>query len=751
MKLRNVISACCLCILIWSGMAFAELQGVAEWRYVDFQRDSKTLDDLSVGSFSQQYTLLWKKQGLIHNGRGGQYDLSLGAEWTSFGTRLDQEGQASVDLDNETKKILYRGELLLAPGGLPFRFHAFSYDEHKSTFLEDTSPALQRSLLRPGIITDIANGQHITSGATLLVGIRNGSYMGRYRDVLSQLPRLLVDYRETYVRDVHGDTPQHFRERNLAFVSLNKKDNWFHYRYTDYTNFMQPDGSDDFVEKTYLLGTIDHQQIRRWINITNWIKISADGSYTTTDHVRGQDYPESRIYDFHLFSRMRRTNWGASEFTSYRREVEGNRLNKLLEVPFFASGELDRNTSWRFQFIGSRDREEYLDGTIFANSGQPLSDEDDAYLQTRIETFRQGRYIFSPMIEVEAKGGDEGDGYAARATFEFYSNSRYRPKYEIYGSYVLSRFDGNGLLDETVDAWEQEAVGRVETQVSRFVRLAMEQRLAYSDGTTDKNVTIHIQPLVNDGLVGTLTEVDRTGGATFRSTTKLRGEFTTTWRMDNTLELIYDYVDTGDKRDDQLILKHRLDYDNRKFSLRMKNNLIKGARPVSEVVTGSLIQPGGFGGGSLNFEHSSRLSYSPGRAWEVTGRVDYLWQDTDAGDTSDLSLRQTATYNFYHVNGLIRKIGLLKQELEYERFEAATGQTTDVTRYSLLAEYYPTRRTLLGGEVKYTVPETGSDLLTWNLVAAANFEKLQVRLEYAYGTDDDTDEQRWEVNVRKIF
>lgn len=734
-----------LCVLL-PGAVRAEWQGTAEWGYVDYQRDSRLLGKTDASSFTQQYSLMWKKAGLIRNGKGGEYDLALGGEWTAYDTDINQD-----NFDNETKKILYRGELLLAPGGLPFRLHAYSYDEKQSLFYEDTQTSLQQSLLRPGITTDIANGQHITTGATLLVGIRNGHYLGRYRNVLSQLPRLLVDYKENYVRDVHGDTPEHYRERNLAFVSLNKKDNWFHYRYTDYTDFMQPDGSNDYVEKTYLLGTIDHQQVRRWINITNWIKISADGSYTTTDQVRDQDYPQLRRYDLNLFATMQRSNWNANEFTTFQRVVEGRRLNKLLEVPFFAKGELDRNTAWRFQFIGKRDREQYLDGSLFIN-GKSLSDEDDAYMSVRIETFRQGRYILAPHFEVEGKGGDEGDGYAARATFEFYSNSRYQPKTELYGSYSLARFKGNSRTGEEADSWEQEAIGRIESQVNSRVRLEVEQRLAHSSGTTDKDMTLRILPRANDPLEGTLEDVQRTKGSTLRATTTLRGEFTSIWRMDNLVELIFDFVSNEGGTDEQLILRHRLDYDRRSFSLRMTNRVIKGRNPTFSLGGSSLI-PGGGGSpdADWSFEHTTRLGYSPGRAWDISSEFGYDWQKGDRGTNSEINLRQKANYNFYTVNGMVRKIAMIRQVLDYERFEDVNGQVTDVTEFTLLGEYYPTRRTLLGTRLRYYDATLGGAAVTCELYATANFEKLQVRLEYDYGTSEDADEQRWQVNVRKIF
>lgn len=719
--------------------AMAEISGTAEMRYADYERKIDGNKTIDANTFAQQYSVMWEKSGTLNGGRGGDYDLALGAEWSSFDTEINGE---NFDLD--TSKILYRGNLLLAPGGLPFRLNAYSYDLHQSQFLNDTVPALQLGRVNPEITTDIANGQHIVTGVTLFVGIRNGSYLGRYRDVLSQVPRLLLDYREHYVRDREGITPQHYRERDLAFVSLNKKDNWFHYRYTDFKDFEDKSGEEDYVEKTYLLGTIDHQQIRRWINMTNWIQVSADGSYTTTDRIRSVNQPVTKRYDFNLFSKYRRSNWDAANFTSFQRVTEGSRISKYLDAPFFANGEFDRNTAWRFQFIGMRDRDEYIDG-------RAQRDEDDVYLSTRVDTFRQSRYIMSPKFEIENKTGDQGKGFASRAGLEFYSNSRYNPKYDLFGSYSLARFDGTSTQGNDVDAWEQEAIARVDTNLNALTRVGAEQRLVYSTGTTEKDVTIHIQPYSNDSLEGTLDEFQSTLGNTLRSTSTLRGELNTTWRMNNTLELVFDYIDSDGTTDQQFILRHRLDYDHRALNVRMTNEIIDGNNPYAGETGDVLVSGGRLGTVDTTYENMTSVNYSPGRAWEATGRLNLTWEDGDGGSTTDTDLRQMLTYNHYTVNGMVRKLAMVRQEILYERFVDIDDHVNDGLRFTLLGEYYPTRRTLFGGSFRYENVNSQQDTYLYFLYAGVNFEKLQLRFEYEYGTEENVDEQRWEVNVRKVF
>jgi hypothetical protein len=86
------------------------------------------------------------------------------------------------------------------------------------------------------------------------------------------------------------------------------------------------------------------------------------------------------------------------------------------------------------------------------------------------------------------------------------------------------------------------------------------------------------------------------------------------------------------------------------------------------------------------------------------------------------------------------------------------GSTQTATVLTLGGNYYPTRVYYVGGRVRYDLrsPEDTA-ALTWFAETGANFQKLQVSLDYAYGTRTagvtlpDRVEQRWEVKVKKIF
>ena len=102
-------------------------------------------DDVDGSHFFQQYSLLYKSKGVINSGRAGKWDVALGYEWNDLSSELD-----GISYDETTDKILFQGDILFAPGGLPLRVHAFSYDMHQSLPYSDTRGDFG-ALIDPGI------------------------------------------------------------------------------------------------------------------------------------------------------------------------------------------------------------------------------------------------------------------------------------------------------------------------------------------------------------------------------------------------------------------------------------------------------------------------------------------------------------------------------------------------------------------------------------------------------------------------
>jgi hypothetical protein len=731
--------------------AAGQVSATADLRYASQKAEEHGQTVLSASHFTQQYSLLYQTKGELLQGRVGRYDFGLGYEWNSLDAEIN--GASS---EVETGKILFKGDLLIAPGGLPFRMHLYSGDLTKSNFIEESVDSLfnqagNDSFVPGRPLTNLNNGQHVRTGLTLVVGEPNGRYVGVYRNLLEEAPRLLVDYAEDYVRDLKSFTPRHYRSRNLAFVSLNKRDNWFHYRLFQHRDFLQP--LENFDEKTFLLGTIDHTNVRRWINMTNWIQVSADGSYTSGANQFATDREFNR-YDLNLFARFRRPDWQASNFNSFSRVEELGALRRTMEAPLYAQGEWGRSTSWRARFIGQRE-------SNLAISTGAEGVKDVLYGTGRIETRKDQPVVVAPEVAVEMKGGDWGEGEATRVGLEVYSNRAYRPQVDWLLGYSLAKFGGSGATGFPTDFWEQVYRGTVSSNLSSSIRAGFDQELVLGSGSIERTTTQYIAPRSDLGLSETATGITHRDGRVVRSVSSLFGEHRGSARMHNRMELSYEVLKADDEETDQWMFGHSMRYDWRQLNIDMRNRLVMGEnlRSQGNLSGGDiLLRNTQSGQGDLSFLHSTNLWYAPGRSTEASARLNYEWRDAGSMSSTRWRAQQDLRYNIIAVNGIVRKLADIGERFEYEVFDPANGQRETATAFTLLGNYYPTRHTLLGARIRYEMrnPEN-TDTLTWYTTAGLDFEKFQLALDYSYGTRTagslipERKEHRWEVQVKKTF
>ncbi|PNU18726.1 hypothetical protein C2E25_16070 [Geothermobacter hydrogeniphilus] len=733
--------------------ALSRLNGSVELAYGGYKADEDGQQVADTSYFAQKYSLLYSLDGQIYGGRGGGYKLALGAEW--IGLDRDDNGESE---SLQAPKALFQGEFLFAPGGLPIRFQAYSRDLSEAQFLEDTTfdwqgdvfPYQNRSVLNPRVYDDIQDGSRIESGATLFLGIRNGHYLGKYRDILSMFPRLLIDYRQVDVRNLESLNPQKYSERDLAFVSLNKKDNWFHYRLHDYTDYLDP--QNDFREKVFMLGTVDHMLTRQWINITNWIKVSADISYTTLDSSGA--VPSEERYDLNLFSVGRRTNWEFSNFTTFERLLRADRLSRQLEIPIFASGQLNRNTAWRVRLLGEK-----RDELDFATGGNQIGHVDSSLVDTKIEGFRNSRYRADFRSELEYNNDTLAQGDAQRLTFDFYSNQAYRPRYDLFGSVSVARFAGrNSVNTKDSNYYETALIGKVETDLTSRIRVGGQEQLVWGQGDLGRGFTRYVVPL---GEVGSYSSSGLQTGITWRNTLALFAEMTSSNRLDNRIEVIYDHLKASSSSDDQLNIRHTLNYDRRSFALRMASEYTFNSTPAADSNSNLVVLGSDVGGATrTEFNHHLTASYTPSRDWELRGRLDYRWSDIINGTNyTTVDARQSLQRNIYRQTGLIRRIASIEQELLYEE-ETSSRYDVRVTTLGVAVNLYPTRHLYLGSRVRYRYfQQDDQGEYAVYLMAGLDYQKFKINLDYAYGDREKKDgavlpervEHRWRVEVKKTF
>ncbi len=752
MFIRAFILLLLLVLVAGIGPALARedrLSGAVSLSYGAHSAEENGKEVLDASHFSHQYSLVYEMEGLLASGRAGRYDLALGYEWADVSSEIN--GQ-DVAIDSPLDKILFRGELFLAPGGLPVQMRLFSNDMNSIAF----SRSLQGELFvededligsNVGTVTDVLSSQHILTGATLIVGEKNGAYRGQYRSMFTDLPRLLLDFRQYDVRDTNGVTPEHFRDRELAFVSLNKANNWFHYRVFEHTDFINAE--EDYREYSYLIGTIDHTNRRQWIDLTNWIQLSADLSYTEGE--KDQFAPSAETYNFNrydmnLFSRFNLKRLRGGNYNNFSRLVTEGRVEKSLEVPFFFSGDFDRHTGWRLQLIG-RSRQD-TDLSSGANS-----EETDLFASAKLDMFRQSRYTLAPTFSAEVSEGDGFNGYALSAGAEFSSNLRYRPQYELFGAYSLTTIAGDRKAVSASNFFEHRLEGRVETDLSDRIRTGLRQVLVYGHGRLDNNLVDHISV---DSQMGELAS-QSSSESTFQSLTSWFTDIRHTNQLSNRFELSYDHRSGPVENGSELGLLHRLTYFSirRELTLDIENELFIGEL---ENELGGAISPAGVDStGELDFIHQTDLIYSPNRMSELRLGFDFEYHDFKDWTNKRYMLRQEYNYTFF-TGALSRKWMRLGEELEFEHYNDFNGQKHDEYQLTLLGDFYPSRATLLGARFRYRIRDFENDeIFTTHLIAAANFLKFEASLEYSYGLRakgenlPERKEHLWEAKVTKNF
>ncbi|HBT84103.1 MAG TPA: hypothetical protein DEB35_12155 [Desulfuromonas sp.] len=713
------------------------VSGRLSWRYGDFQADQGGGEDVDASSFSQNYSLLYRDYGTLNGGRGGSYSYLLGGEFTAIDNSIN-----GVDDSLSTIKPLYEGKLLIAPGGLPFRLRLYCGDTHTTTLTEDEIPSLRNTLLTPGIATDFSNGTHREIGATLAVGIKNGSYLGNYRETLSQWPRLLMDYRSLEVESYHSKTPQDYRQRDLAFVSLNKKDNWFHYRYRDFQDFLQPDKKNDYVSQSYILGTIDPNLQRTWVSMTNWIKISADGSYNQLREPRISSRP-TETYDANFFAIGAREGFRSTVFSQFQRQRDDKTLRRELSIPLSVRKKVDRDTSW--QFNASVDR--------VLDEGLIVYEQDDVvYLGLRLDTWQSRPYTLSPEVQVEVFDGLYRSGSALEVGLEVMSNRGYREKVDSSVALYLRRFSGEGQGGSSVDYLEEELVARYARRYSSW-RLGAEENLLFGNGTMTNNFGHRIFARTTGAQTYTRSNGSDRDGSTVHSITKFYGENGIGRPLTNRLQLLFDYLSTDAGANLQSGLTHDLTYTaSRSLRYRMTNAVILGEDQTANdgAIAGGELSSASRTDFTRTFSHTSALEYTPNRSFLAAASLELKSLNGDTGRSLHYRGKQNCRYTYFRINGVVRPLVVLSEDLSYEE-SSFRNYESNRTELILRADYFPTRHFTLGAYGDFTNSASGTwdeDTAVGSLSAGWTYPMLALRMIYSQGLRTNDFGEREERGIR---
>lgn len=768
---------------LWSGgsaaLASEKVSGRLLMGVGDYRGEVDGDEVRRVSSDYQQISLRYDTQGLLGDARAGKYKLMLGYEFNRIDPSVKSFGVRDDDYQEITaKKLFYQGDLLLAPGGLPFRLTLFARDIHQSNFVDDglssglpvsNSAYSQGSLIDPQIYTGINNGTHRELGGTLLVGIRNGSYLGLYRDVLSQLPRLLIDYKQIEVRDLARDRNQtHYRSRDLAFVSLNKLDNWVHFRMRDHTDFLNPEN--DNTHKQVIIGLIDQIMQRKWINMTNWLKVSGDLSYTIEESASTP--VAERTYLVNMMANGSRQDLKMTAFSTFSRNSDGRSIELETDLPVSMVLDLNRDTRLRSRLIYEATQRSRIEGGTLPSTGYlddfGVADDStrDCYLDLQLELLRSRRVIVVPRLEVESRSEhNDRDGMAVRVGSEVFSNSKLGKTLNWLGGYALttSRSE-DSRVDENDRYLENKIYGRVDKEINRHWSVGGDSFFGIGNGSGRNALAFRIPHMTAQLSTGGGNGVEVAGSNDDRKISNGKVTLYLEHRhqqLENRLEVGYETLTTAGESLDQMTLRHRLDYTQRLYRFKWTTEVNRGdnsgtAKAISYNNL-SMNTPAG-SASKGNWSSEATYSYDPTRSlsFYLNGAISNTTTDKDL---LTYAISEKLVYRIFTTNGIIRRIAEFSEEIGYEKMSVAdeNGRDGSISGH-FTAAYYPTR--YLYGKLSCELSRySNSGLEQINMgEVGLDYEKFKLIASYTEGKKDresvllpEVVERLWNVELRKYF
>lgn len=741
-RFRYLFSACgalafgaaSVASLVVVSVAGASLTGDASLTYSTYNERDKHSNHVSSSSLVQNYSLLYSSSGTLYNSRVGNYDVSLGYNWTALDTEFKSSGQPNESYNETRGHLLYNGEINLDPKEVPFRLHAYSRDMTRNsvTSTEGRYPQNMTPIYDSRMqATGINDGMHIESGATLVAGVKNGMTNG-YNEILRHFPMILIDYKDTINRDLRSSSPVDDRLSRLAFVSLNKKENWFHYRHTLYEDNLN--NLNNYVENEVQIGTVDQFMSRRWVDFANWLKVSTDLELSR----RKSNYQANPIEDINLnlFVTAERATWNARTFSTFNRNKdENNKLTYQAVLPLYVSGVVSQDLSWntRTSFRSNHDLTELGARSRFT----------DVLAGYRVDALKRAPFTLSQSFDVETSETNTSDFVMLSGALETVTTPRFSRNVHLGASYTIKNSSTSVGTGSSSDFLEQTLNLHGAYAPSATLRYEARQNTTFTRGNfasfagTTGDATTQLSQYVNPRNVGAL----NVGSDSFHSLTSVTVSWEPKPRLNTFFTVNEDIYRTpviGVSGVTEALTG--ITYTNAAWSVSDTLKYSHGSRDT-------------FDDNSNSVSNSSAVRYVHSRNFDIGGTATYseVFAHKDSYRTIDVV--QNANYNYFTKSGVMRKLLEFNETLKYSD---NTQDVNQVFNKSLMLgfRYYPIKQLTLAGGAGYAYVSSITDYsIVWNASVAANFRLMQVSLDYVHGMRkaDGARENKFTGNIRKSF
>lgn len=751
LSVRYLLAMTTVLILFQSStqIANALLSGDASLTYTAYDGSAKDSSapsgrtNRSSSSMVQNYSLLYSSSGPVYNSRVGRYDVALGYNLTAIDTSFKSstpinsnvnEDPYSVDYKKSRNHLLYKGEITLDPKEVPLRLNLYSRDMTRNTVTYSNGPGMERFSSIFGYnnqATDINDGVHIESGATLVAGVKNGMTNG-YNELLRHFPMILLDYKDTVNKDLRSMTPVNDRLSRLAFVSLNKKDNWFHFRHTLYEDKINH--LNDYIENEVQLGTVDQYMARRWIDFSNWIKVSTDLQFSK----RQSNYQANAIEDvnLNLFATGERATWNARTFTTFNRyKDDDNKLSYQATIPVYAAGVASPDVSWnaRTSFRNNRDIDTLGGSSKFTSS----------LLGYRVDAFKRSHFTLSQSFDVESSRTYTSDFLAISAGLESASTTRFARNVTLGAAYNIKNSVTSNDAASSANFLEQRLALRGGYTPTDTFRIEAAQTNTFTRGnfTAFDGTTRDSQMLLGQYANPRSWLTNSAGSDSYHSISTLTASWNPKPRLNTYLTLNEDiYKSTVLGVNPVTEVLSGVSYSNDVWSMSDTVTYTHGSRVVLDSSADSV-------------SNSASLRYTHSRSLDGSVTASYSATSSRYGNVRNTNIDQRLNYSFFTTSGVARKLLEVNETLLYN--DGTDNSSVAFTKALMLGfKYYPIRQLTLAGGVGYSYFTAISDYtIVWNASVGANFRLLQASLDFVHGIRkiDGASENKFTGNIRRSF
>ncbi|MFZ2948476.1 MAG: hypothetical protein WA003_03215 [Desulfuromonadaceae bacterium] len=727
------------------------MSGEADLHYTEYDSSSKN-QSYSGSSFAHRYSILYDTAGTLADGRLGKYELSLGYEWLAYDTTEKQSGSSKTRSHETRDHFNYRGDVILNPKELPLRLHLYSLDPTRSTFSMNESsdplfnmggPSVSTATsasgsnlggythVAPNLINGIDNGIHVTNGATLVMGVKNGMTNG-YNEVLRHFPMLMLDYKDQIDKDLHRTNPVDTRLSRLAFVSLNKKDNWFHYRYVTYDDKI--DSSNNFSETQYQLGTVDHQLQRRWIDFTNWLNVSVDGQFTR--HMNARTIENFDEISLNLFGRASRQSWEMRTYNNFTRlnELTAGKITYSTTLPVYANGIISPTAGW--SAYAKYDNSHTTTGDSFTTTTGGYS----------IDSFRRSPFTLTQGLTVEQVSVSSGkDALILTGNIGTASTLLYSKKVSLQARYDIRNYR-TGLDDGTTNNFlDQEIKATVRYQPTNQLNIIAQQNVRLTSGS-QASLSSPIEGAEINSVVyqENGASLRNSGGSGYQSITDLRVDWSAAPRLRFGMSGSENiYVPNSGERETMSKLTATLDYNGSNLKISSNNIYTNGDIYNSDA--------------SRSFSSTNSASVIFNRSLDARVGLSYLKTYAANGSESTFVADQSLNYRYNANNGSMRSLFEINESFASIQEVNVDGGIKKSGRHNtlqLVAKYFPIRQLMIAGGGKYYFLNSGENgAINYYGSITLGFRLLVASIDYTYGKNkaDGRVEKRISANLKKIF